>query len=356
MKSDVYFIPCNLEDGEKEVVKKFESLLRAGGLFKNVEKGDFVPIKTHLGEKGNIGHVTPPFISAIGKIIKKLGGKPFVCETSTLYVGQRSNAIDHLTLAYNHGFTPGKIGMPIIMADGLSGHSQVPVEINGIHHKKVFISADVPQYDFLVTVSHVTGHLCSGMGATMKNIGMGLASRAGKLVQHSDITPEISKNLCTLCKACFKWCPENAISEVEGKAHIDKEKCIGCGECLAVCKDNAVVFSWNQESKILQEKMAEHAMAVIQDKMDKCVFINFAVKITKNCDCMAKDDPRVCDDIGILMSKDPIALEMATMDLVRKQSDTNLFENLHPNIDPLIQIRHGEKLKMGTSEYNLVEV
>jgi hypothetical protein len=282
-----------------------------------------------------------------------VGAKPFVCETSTLYVGRRSNAVDHLNLAYDHGFTPGKIGMPVIMADGLSGQSQIQVEINGKHAKKVWISADIPMYDFLIGVAHVTGHMCSGLGACLKNIGMGLASRAGKLVQHSDVTPFIKSEKCTICGACLRWCPENAISITGKSAVIDKEKCIGCGECLSVCKYGAVAHSWNQANSILQEKMAEHAWAVIKEVKGRALFVNFAVKITKNCDCMAKDDPIICEDLGILLSTDPVALDTATMEMLNQKVGTELFKNQHPDIDAWVQLRHAEQLGMGSMQYTL---
>jgi uncharacterized Fe-S center protein len=246
--------------------------------------------------------------------------------------------------------------MPIIMADGLAGQSQVPVKIDGIHDKEVYIAADVPLYDYLITVSHVTGHICAGMGATLKNLGMGLSSKAGKLVQHSDVKPYIDEATCTNCGACSKWCPADCIIEKNGKAFIETEKCIGCGECISVCKFNSVKFSWMQESEILQEKMAEHSLAVLKGKEGKSFFINFAVKITKNCDCMAKDDPRICDDIGILMSDDPIALETATLDIVKKYSGKELFKEQFPNLDPFIQVKHGEKIGLGSTKYEIVTI
>jgi hypothetical protein len=305
----VYVIRASHEEPEKDLLAKFERLIEAADPFAGLKKGALVAVKTHLGEVGNKGHLPPPFVALVGRKAKERGGKPFVAETSTLYVGRRSNAVDHLMLAYEHGFVPNRIGMPIVMADGLAGHSQTTVRVDGAHHETVNVAADCSVYDFLFGIAHVTGHMCSSMGACLKNLGMGLSSRAGKLVQHSSVKPWIVPDTCVLCGACFHHCPADAIADHEGRhALIDEGRCIGCGECVSVCKAGAVRFDWNQDSRVLQEKMAEHAKGVVAAVGERRCFANFAWKITENCDCMAKDDPAVCPDLGIL-PLDPVALD-----------------------------------------------
>jgi uncharacterized Fe-S center protein len=102
--------------------------------------------------------------------------------------------------------------------------------------------------------------------------------------------------------------------------------------------------------------MAEHALGVLKGKENRAVFINFAVKITKNCDCIAKDEPRICDDIGFLLSTDPIAIEKATLDLVTDTMGNDIFKKSYPHLDPMVQIRHGEKIGLGTTNYELIEI
>lgn len=356
MPAIVHFVKARLEEGEKPLLAKFDRLLAAADPFAGLKPGALVAIKTHLGEKGNKGHVPPAFIAAVGRRVKDRGGKPFVAETSTLYVGRRSNAVDHLNLAYEHGFGPTKIGMPIVMADGLSGQSQVAVRIGGVHHDAVNVAADVPFYDYLVGIAHVTGHMCSGMGACLKNLGMGLSSRAGKLSQHSAVKPSVAPDACVMCGACFRYCPADAIVEADGRARIVPEACIGCGECLSVCKAHAVKFAWDQDSKDLQELMAEHALGVVRPLTGRHLFANFAWKITENCDCMAKDDPAVCPDLGILASTDPVALDKATLDLLTGANAGDIFHRLTPAIDALVQVRHGERIGLGTADYALNEI
>ena len=182
-----------------------------------------------------------------------------------------------------------------------------------------------------------------------------MSSRKGKLNQHSEIAPSIKAAKCDYCKTCLKWCPENCIVEKEEKAFIIEEKCIGCGECLALCQQDAVKFSWDASSHNLQKKMVEHAYGVFCEKKGSLAFMNFLVNMTKDCDCM-KSKEKFIKDIGILASFDPVALDTATLDLTRKHNKDNLSKLAYPNVDPMIQIHHAEKLGMGTSGFRLVEI
>ncbi|MFQ3621727.1 MAG: DUF362 domain-containing protein, partial [Spirochaetales bacterium] len=243
-ETTVYFFDLPEKSTLEQRVKGTRKLLEVAGFDSILSKKDKVAVKTHVGEKKNTTHVAPQIVKVVVERIKRIGASPFLTETSTLYKGERSNAIDHLNHAYVHGFGYDKVGAPFIMADGLYGNSEVEVEIPGKIFSKVLIARDAVFSDALVVISHPTGHIGEGLGACIKNIGMGLASRKGKLRMHSTMKPAVKKEACTLCRQCIFWCPEDAIIEQEGKAFIIKEKCIGCGECLAVCRFDAVEYNW----------------------------------------------------------------------------------------------------------------
>lgn len=335
---------CNLE-----LLMKLEP-------FSKIKAKDFVAIKMHFGDINNIGHIKPESVKKLADAIKAKKARPFLVETSTLYVGERSNAYDHINIAYKHGFTYEKTGVPIIMADGLLGHSQTAVKINGKHSKEIFVASDVAHYDFLICLNHVTGHMITGVGAAIKNLGMGLAARGGKLSQHSGALPSISDKKCVKCARCQSFCPAGAISPGEAAFKIDSAKCIGCGECIAICKKEAVKFSWKQTSKIVQEKMAEHALGVISGKNEHLLLTNHIIHVTKECDCAAEADPRVIDDIGILASTDPVALDKASVDIVKKIHGYPFdYESKSP-LNPMFQLEHGEKIGLGSMNYELIEI
>ena len=209
--------------------------------------------------------------------------------------------------------------------------------------------------DEFLCLSHFTGHMLSGFGAAIKNLGMGCASRAGKLEQHSDVHPWISEKKCTNCGICLEYCPTEAIIQEEGNAVILEDKCIGCGECLVVCSVGAVKMKWDADSRRVQEKMAEYAFSVNQKFKGRIGFINFLTQVTKDCDCMPTEEPDIIEDIGILASEDPVAVDRASVDLVIGRSGKDLLRENY-DLDWSIQLSHGEKIGVGSQEYRLIEL
>lgn len=355
-ESAVYFIavPDGADTGRQAAAMK--KLYKASQAAEIIQKEDMVAIKVHVGEQHNTTHVRPELIKEIVTKVKGKGGQPFLTETSTLYRGQRENAVKHLLHAYHHGFSIETLGAPFIMADGLAGNTEHEVHIDAELHECVNVAREILVADALIAVSHPTGHPGSGLGACIKNLGMGLASRMGKMRQHSAMKPEVKPDKCTLCRKCMRWCPEDAIIEQEGKAFIVQEKCIGCGECIAVCRFGAVSFDFASESAFLQKSMAEHAYGVVKEKAGKCFYFNVLIDMTKGCDCFSAKQEKCIPDIGILASHDPVAIDIATLDLTKQANGKTLAEISSPHLDALIQLQHAEKIGMGSMSYQLIEI
>ena len=354
MKSKVFFAKVTDGAAASEQVDALQKLYAAGELNQVVAKRDFVAIKFHVGEKHNTTHVKPELIRKIVDLAKEAGGQPFLTETSTLYKGERENAVKHLMHAHRHGFGIEQTGAPFIMADGLTGNAEFEVQIDGELHKSVKVAREVVGADTLIVVSHVTGHIMTGLGACIKNIGMGLASRMGKMREHSAMLPEVIHDKCRYCQKCIQWCPQEAIIEKGGKAFIISEKCIGCGECLAVCRFDAVKYDWNAEPGYTQKSMAEHAFGIVKGKPGKCLFINVLVDMTNECDCFNVKQEKCIPDIGILASFDPVAIDKATLDLTAQRHGKTLAELSNPRNDAMIQVGHAARIGMGSLEYELI--
>jgi uncharacterized Fe-S center protein len=289
----------------------------------------------------------------IEKILLK-GGYPFLADTSTLYKGQRSDARRHLLVADEHGFNLSGVGCPVIIADGLLGQSQVPVDIRGEHFSRVHIASDAVCAGAIFGLAHITGHMATGMGGQIKNIGMGLAGRGGKLAQHHNETPLLDAAKCTACGTCQSWCPEDAVSIGE-TAVVDRGRCIGCGECLAVCPEGALGFEW-KEGRTLQERIAEYAFGAVKDKLEKVFFMNFILGVTRNCDCLGSEEEKAVQDIGILASRDMVAIDAATPEVMRQKTGYDFFRENWPEIDYSIQYSHAEKIGLGSVKFDIIEV
>jgi len=357
MSSKVYFIKASMTDGEQLVSEKARKLFKAGSFADCFRENDFTAVKIHVGEAGNTTHLPARCIKALAEELLALRTKAFVTDTNALYVGKRHNAVDHCRVAAEHGFGIDVLGIPFIVSGGLCGTSEATVQINGQLNKEVFIADDILRCQSILSVAHFTGHPAACAAATLKTLAMGCASKKGKMTEHAALTLSIS-NKCTRCGECVRNCPADAISLDDVKAHIDRDKCISCAECLAVCRFGAVSCNWGQETEALQKHMAEYALGVLKGKSDRAAFFNFAISITRDCDCFGNPNlAKIVDDIGILASKDPVAVDKATLDMVESKAGRKLPELLgNLELDPRHQLEHAVDIGLGDAEYELLEI
>ena len=353
MRNKVYFIEAADKEADELLCNRLKQLIEQENLLGNIVEMDITAVKTHFGESGKLGYVRPVFLKMLGEAIKGQGGVPFLTETSTLYKGNRSDAIRHIGHAHSQGFDYGTTGMPIIMADGLFGDEETVVSIKGKLFSSVHLAALFAKCNALVTVSHFTGHLAAGFGASLKNLGMGCASRKGKMAQHSTAKPSINLEKCTGCATCEQWCPQEAISMESDIAVIDSTLCIGCGQCLAMCRFDAVKYNWGATYEELQKKVVEHAMGICSLFPGKSLFINVLTRISKNCDCMGDTFEQILPDIGILVSNDPVALDAASLQLVEERAGKPLSQMAH-DIPYRFQLDYARELGFGSFDYELI--
>lgn len=354
-KSQVFFIPVSYSDPLDTREKKLERLLRASGLTDIVRPRDRAVIKIHFGEEGNTGHVSPRLARVVAQDLLARSAQPVLSDTNTLYRGRRTNSQDHLKIAAEHGFTADQTGAEIeIPEDRDENVTAIPVNLKYIKTAK--ISRTYLQADALIGLAHFKGHLMTGFGGALKNIGMGCATREGKLSQHSDVAPIVSAGACVGCGTCVVACPVDAIALKKDKAVISSDVCIGCASCIATCPYQAIDVHWASGGDVIQEKMVEYAKAVLDAKKGKAAFLNFAVKITKECDCLAKDDPSIAPDLGFLASSDPVSVDKASYDLVVKACGRDIFLNEHPGRDGRKQLAYARDLGLGNLDYELITI
>lgn len=284
-------------------------LFEAAGFGKIITKGDSVALKIHFGEPGNQAYLKPERVRALTRKVRALGGLPFWTDANTLYPGQRGDDAKHLQTAHNHGYTMNRTGAEVKISEG------------------------IPNAQAMIVVTHFKGHELTGFGGALKNVGMGCATRAEKLEQHSD---------CDNCKAkpaCQK-----------------KEKLDAC---------------WVGTSAVVQKKIVAHATKAIKTFNGKTAFISFITDVSENCDCYPHNSQPIVPDLGILASSNPVALDQACVDMVNhapwshwcmvnnadgRIDSLDKFKTLWPGADWQVQLDWGEQLGLGSRKYEIISI
>lgn len=370
--SKVYFTNLRAKNGDN-LLNKLQRLIKTAGIADIDFENKYAAIKMHFGEPGNLAFLRPNYAKAVADVIKELGGKPFLTDCNTLYVGGRKNALDHLDSANGNGFNPMTTGCQILIADGLKGTDEalVPVE-GGTYVKEAKIGRAIMDADIVISLNHFKGHEATGFGGALKNLGMGCGSRAGKMEMHSAGKPHVNQDLCIGCQMCAKICAHDAPEFNNKKASINHDKCVGCGRCIGVCPKDAILAASDESNDILNCKIAEYTKAVIDGRPN--FHISLVIDVSPYCDCHGENDAAIVPNVGMFASFDPVALDVACADAVNRQpviSNSKLgncseeeracqhhdhFHSIFPDTNWESAIEHGVKIGIGNKEYELVTV
>lgn len=371
--STVYFSSARTLrwDYTHSVPGKLETLLGKMHFSGYFTDKDWVAIKTHWGSHGAFRIVPPVMIRKVVDAVKATGAKPFVTDTVRI-VG-----LDYLEVANQNGLNNLSCGAPVVLADGLYGKDSILVKAGPILGEIAVASAiyDAPA---MVVCTHTKGHINAGYAGALKNLAMGCVSSRhrqhgwkkgrGGMHCHGELSLKWNPEICTFCEQCKNICPLHAIDFKEGSFVANENSCWHCGRCSRVCQEGALTLP--QDDVTFQKSLAEAAAAVLSTfKKGKIVYVNFLYEIQPECDCMPVADVPVIQDQGIMISDDIVAIEQASLDMLKKApplpqsaieeagagpGDDVLFK-LNPR--PMqIQIDEAERLGLGTKKYELVRV
>ncbi len=370
MEAKVYYADFRATYHEN-LQQKLTRLLKTAGMGKIDFDRKYVAIKMHFGEPGNLAFLRPNWAKTVADFVKERGGKPFLTDCNTLYVGGRKNGLDHLDSAYLNGFSPLSTGCHVIIADGIKGTDEayVPVE-GGQYVTEAKIGRAVMDADVFISLTHFKGHEQAGFGGALKNIGMGCGSRAGKMEMHAAGKPDVSSKRCVGCGMCQRICAHDAVTITDKKASIDHNKCVGCGRCIGVCPMDAVTPHYDEAADVMNCKIAEYTKAVLDGR--PCFHISLVMDVSPNCDCHAENDVPIVPNVGMFASFDPVALDQACVDAVNAMPVNphsvlgghdhdcacggDHFHVVHPDTNWPAALEHGEKLGLGSRAYELVKI
>lgn len=364
MSSEVHFFDLG---NNKDVLKGIDDLLNMT-MCEEVGVGDRVAIKVHFGERGNYTYIRPVFVRRVVDFVRRRGGLPFVTDTTTLYPdGYRMTVKEELETARYNGFSEEGLGCPIVIADEPDGYGGLEFRVNkpakGCRLKKIKVAKHIVEADAVIVLSHVKGHCFSGMGGAIKNLGMGFTTKDSKREQHAAHGLQFNYEKCEGCGECVKECIFSALKMEEEKPVRDEERCMYCNTCMWTC-DNKAITIMGDGKTCFQVAMAHAAAGVVRALSGKpVVYLNFILDITPLCDCAAPAGKLITQNVGILASKDPVAIDKASLDLMDKAAIIPGWEATPPDIlgkingtQSNIQVKAAERLGIGRSTYTMTEV
>ncbi len=365
-------------------------VFEAAGLDQMIKPNDTVAIKTHCGEWNNTAYLRPVYARALADRIKELGGRPFVTETTTLTYGphcSRATELDIRMTAERNGFTSSALGCPFIVADGFSGTDDVIIDLpEGYLLKEAFIAKAIAHADVMIVLTHFKGHPLGVVGGALKNLGIGAQSQRGKHNVHLGghpkyglgATTDFHPEKCT-GKKCPKWeicdncCPYGLFHVKEDGIEWEREKCTGCMGHLDINTWCGVFNFPRTPLDMFQPAVADGCLAAMKAiGKDKVGFINMAIDITPMCDCMGFADTPVVPNLGVFASKDPVAIDQASLDKVCEahgihgsaaegvaesgKKKLQVVSPFHPGMSEEVQINTGELIGLGSKEYELLTI
>ena len=353
---------------------KLERLIKEIGLSNYFSPKEWVAVKTHFGSEGAHRIIRPVFLRKVVEGLKNIGAKPFVTDTV------RIKGLDYLEVANQNGINHLSVGAPVVIADGLYGNDNIMVKAGEILGEVAIASLihDVPA---MVLCSHVKGHINAGYAGAIKNLAMGGVSSAhrhggwkcGRGSMHTLGEGELVWNSekCELCYQCVDVCPVDTIIFNENNEFVwDDDICLRCGRCVRVCQVEALSLAGDDER--FMRSLAEAAKAVLSTfEANKVLYINFLTEIQPECDCMPTADVPVIQDKGILVSDDVLAVEQASIDMLKSSEplpesaaqgkmvkdnvQNDILFSLHKK-PYMLQIEEAERLGLGSREYELVRI
>jgi len=372
----VFFAPARVRKWrhEESLPGRLQGLLQALKLKEHFAQGDWVAVKTHFGSPGAHRVVRPFFLRVVVEALKAVGAKPFVTDTV------RIPGLQYLEVANAQGINHLSVGAPVVLADGLWGRDNVLVRAGELLGE-VAVASAIHDAQGMVVVSHVKGHINAGYAGAIKNLAMGAVSaehrscgwRCGRGGMHSIGEGKLywDQERCQLCYQCEEVCPLECISFQEGGKlfYYNDERCWRCGRCKRVCPQGAIQHQEASEEDFLRA-LAEAAQAVLSTfEPGKVLYLNFLTEIQPECDCMPGADVPVLQDLGVLGSADPVAVEAASMELLRQARplpDSAAEEHgAGPGDDVLlrlhekpywVQLQEAERLGLGSSRYELIRI
>jgi uncharacterized Fe-S center protein len=342
-------------DASATLPAKFERML--DHLELGIVKNKWTAIKMHVGRGIGYSTIHPLFVKILVDKLKAAGGKVFITDQV-------------VSDARVRGYTEEYLGVPIVPTCGLMGKYYYERFVDFKDFRNVDVAGHIHDTEVMINLSHVKGHGACGYGGACKNIAMGcVTDRTRRQIHGLEGGLDWNEALCIHCEACIDNCNHNANSFEDGKYKVFFHHCTFCQHCVKVCPTSAITTTDNRYEDF-QTGMALCTSEVLKTfAPGHVLYINFLTDITALCDCWGLTTPSLVPDIGIIASRDIVAIERASLDAIKVEdllsdgvlqgqelgTQGHLFERVHGK-DPFVQLVQLEKLGLGSQQYSIEEI
>lgn len=361
MTSKLFFAPMAYTRYEETqtLPQKFSRMLKQSGLA-NKLNGKSVAIKMHVGSGTSYSTIPPIFVRKLVEFVQRSGGDCFITDH---YVNKRRPEL--------RGYTETGLGCSVVDDCGYLNKYYYTKKVDFKSFKHVDVAGLIHDADFMIDFSHVKGHGSCGFGGACKNIAMGcVTDRTRHEIHGLEGGLVWDKSSCIHCNMCIDSCNHDAnMFDENGDYSVNYHHCTLCQHCVKVCPTGSISLD-SHDYVDFQTGMAICTKTVL-DTFDKgnVYYINVLTAITALCDCWGMTTPSLVPDIGILAGDDIVAVEKASLDLIKIEdlipvgiprgmelgNEGHLFERLHGK-NPFTQLKALEKEGLGSMEYELINI
>ncbi|MFX1520904.1 MAG: DUF362 domain-containing protein [Promethearchaeota archaeon] len=329
-------------------------------------------IRFLAGAAESTRYLRPILVRTMVDEFLKLRAIPIAIDSESLWKGgARYDAAGWSYKCRQHGFSMESLGTEIFLAEGYTGMDSKTFMNKKANKIRVLeVGATITYCQLLMMLTHVTGDPFVGFYGAIADMALGCTAKRGKMRVFEDFQPRVNMETCNMCGLCQRICEWDAI-KINETVSINPNKCVGCGKCIVKCPQLALEVSPDQVVD-LQTKIADAASFVIQAMDGKIVYYNFIIDVTPNPDIDPNSGIPFIPDLGILASRDAVAIDKATYDLVNRvpgvpgsiAEQFNVLEKGAEKFkaiavcgaDPMVQIKAAETLGLGTTNYKLIDV
>ncbi|MBN2722481.1 MAG: DUF362 domain-containing protein [Deltaproteobacteria bacterium] len=314
-ESRVFLIPLDTSETDDRTAFSLETVLahRAYHLMEAFSDSELVGVKLPYIEDKNQLNADLTILKALVNSLRKAGKNPFVCDTSSRHIDKKANAVEHMEIYHRKGISYETAGASFAMLDGISGGYEF-VDTSPVDKSKVFLAGELPNIDGLIIFSTPSPSGSSCCKGSIFNMGIGLASRKGKIQLYSKSGPQVNAKQCYLCRKCIYICPCGAISRGEKHVIINYDKCINCGKCVDLTRFGGISYKWDTSRDEFMRKMHLNARSV-QNLMGKRLLFCHLIKKSHYSGDIPCNSEEFSFKQAVLVSRDPVAIDQATMDL-----------------------------------------